>query len=384
MTRIASDGAAGIHARADATNLTVGTNDSITWPGARALFALLPRGTHHGDARDIDAKTIRRAYFTWSANEFATITFRNARPFVAHFARITKITFVGDTTTIVIESVAFFNRRLIRLHARERSALALHRSIGANTRFASIARSTAARTRDSRDERREIIEIVVSAGQQIFPAEVKGILRRGAVVNQQVNERIRLIAIWIVLFLAVEDVIVVSGRRTIGHAFVKPNFTTRITRIVLDIERLRRTHTIGTREKFMQVGIVRLLPRHVVPAERVLIARITLEHGERQTTRRNERLGRRRRLRKSVDGFAAARKLVLQAIAHGNRRSVGLLQGEGLGRSDCCEGKDGGNERKGSFAHPAMLDWPTRHYKRSLGLLISWRRQHRKQRGRRF
>ncbi len=384
MTGVAGDGATRIHTRTNATNLTVRTNDTVTRPEASTFFAFLPRGTHHGDARNVDAKTIRIANFARSADEFATITFRNARSLVTHFAGIAKIAFVGRTITIVIEAIAFFGRWLIRLHTRQRSALTLHRSIRANAGFARITRSSATRASDSRDERREVVEIIVSTGQQIFPAEVERILRRSAVVNEQVNVWIGLIAIRIVLFLAVKDVQVVSRRRTIGHAFVKPNLAACITRVVLDIERLYRAHTIGTREEFVQVCLVRRLPRDVVPTKRILIPRVALQYGERQTTRWNERFGRRRRLRKRVDVFAATRKLTLQTIAHRNRRSVGLLERQGLAGSNCRDGEDGEDERGDSFAHSPMLERGMRHHKRSLEQSISWTCQSRKRRGRRF
>lgn len=362
MSGITSNGAARIYTSTDATNLTVRTNDTIAWPHARAFFAFLPRGTHDGDACNVDAKTIRIAYFALSADEFATIAFRNARSLIANLACFAKVAFVCRTITIVIESVAFFSRGLIRLHARQRSALTLHRSIGANAGLARIARSSAARTSDSRDERRQVVEIIVSAGQQVFPAEVKRILRRRAVVNQQMDEWIGLVAICVVLLLTVKDIHVVSRRRTIGYTFVERDFTTRVTRVIFDVERLRRPDAIGARQEFVQISRSRFLSRNIVPAERVLITRVALEHGKRQTARRNECFGGCRCLRKRVDIFAATRKHVLQAITYGNRRSVGLRERQCLARDDC---GDGEKQREGSFAHPLMLERRTKHHKRS-------------------
>jgi hypothetical protein len=63
LSGVARNRAARIHARADATNLAVGTNETIARPHAIAFFALLPRGTYDGNAHRVDAKTIRIAHF---------------------------------------------------------------------------------------------------------------------------------------------------------------------------------------------------------------------------------------------------------------------------------------------------------------------------------
>ena len=251
LARVARNGSARIHAGADATNLTVRTNDTIARPDAIAFFAFLPRGTLDRCAQDVDAQTIGIAHFTRTTYEFAAIAFRYARAFVADFARVTKVAFVGRAITIVIESVAFFPRGLIRLHTRERPILALHRSIGANALLARVARSSTTRTRDSSDERREVIEIIVPAGEQIFPSEIKCIRCDRAVVDDQVDEGIRLVPIGIVLLFAVENVYVVPGRGTIGHTFVKPDCSAEIVRVIFDVERFGNAQTVVTLQELV-------------------------------------------------------------------------------------------------------------------------------------
>lgn len=310
--------------------MTVGTHHAITGPNAIPFFAFLTLGTHDGDAQRIDTEPIAIAHFARTTNEFTTIAFRNAGTLVADFARFAKVAFVRGSIAIVVETVALFGPRLIRLHTRKRSILALHRSIVANAWFARCTRSSPTRTRYTCDKRREIVEIVVSAGKQIFPAEVKRIGYRRAVVDEQVDEGIGLIAVRIVLLLAVEDVIVVSRGRAPRHTFVKPNFAARIIGIVFDIERFHGSDAVRAQQKFVQISHGRRLTRHVVPAERILVAGISLQHGERQPTRRNEPLRCGRGLGQGIDVFPATGEKTLQAIPGRNRCSIRLGEGEGL------------------------------------------------------
>ena len=125
------------------------------------------------------------------------------------------------------------------------------------------------------------------------------------------DEGIGLVAVGVVFGLAVEDVEVIAWRGAIGDTLVEANFAAHIIGVVFDVERLYGADAIGARQEFVQIGLRRGLSRDVVPAERVLIPSVSLEHRKREAARGDERFGGCGCVRCGVDCFAAAHELTL-------------------------------------------------------------------------
>ncbi len=349
LAAVTSDRIARIHAGADTTNLAMWARDPIARPHALSRSAFQARRARDFGACRFDAKPTRRTDFPGRTNEFPAAALRYARALIAGFSRRADIALVRGSIAIVIDSVAGLGRRRARLQARDHAILTLHRPFATNSIFTSITRRSATGARDTCDERRQIVEIVIAAGKEIFPAEVKRPIRHRAVVDEQVDEWARLLHIRVVLRLAIENIVIGAQRIALllDDAFVKPDLAPGIIRVILDVEHLGRSNGVRASEELVQFGAGRLTARDVVPAKRVVVTGIALEHCERKGARGDEPFGRLRCARQGIDVFAAVIEEPLETITLRNGRTIRLVQ---CGHSVCAR-EYGQNDRNSGLVH---------------------------------
>ena len=349
LAAVTSNRIARIHARADTTNLAVWARDPIARRHALPRSAFQACRARDFGAYRFDAKPTLRADFRGRTNEFPAAALRYARALVAGFSRGADIAFVRGTIAIVVDAVASLSRGRIRLHAREHAILTLHHPFATDSIFTSIARRAATGACDTCDERRQIVDIVVTPGNEIFPAEVKRPIRHRAIVDQQMNEWTRLIHIRIVLRLAIENIVIGAQRIALlfDDTFVKGDLAPGIIRVVLDVEHLDRSNAVRASEELVQFGAGRLCARHVVPAKRIVVTSIALEHRERKGARGDEPFGRLRCARQGIDVFAAVIEEPLETIALRNGRTIRLVQ---CGHVICAR-EYGQNDRNSGLVH---------------------------------
>jgi hypothetical protein len=183
---VALDDRARVEARAGDAKLTDGANgaharvDAVTVDAFGAIVAI------DAYALRVDAQPLGRVTSgVAGALELTIAAFGDARAIAANFAGVAnRVAIVGRSIAIVVEAVAYLVGGADERNALQHAVLALIGSDRANPGLAGLTRAAASRTGNAGDERGQIVEVVVTARDQIFPPEVESVRGDGAVVDQ--------------------------------------------------------------------------------------------------------------------------------------------------------------------------------------------------------
>lgn len=184
LVALAGQARARINATAHAADLVCRAGDAFAGFAARPAPADSSRRAGHRGARNVHARAAVRAHEPASAAEFLGAHLK-ADAALAHLSHGTEaVTVINRAVAVVVQSVASLHRWGGAAHARECPAPALANPLRADAWFAGVAAVAAARANEVIDDHEEVLEVVVSAVEEVFPGEIEGVGRRARVVDQ--------------------------------------------------------------------------------------------------------------------------------------------------------------------------------------------------------